>query len=697
MTAVVSPTSSDVAALAERLLHELAGIMDAHGVCAVATDVLASGLNRKVVAVLADRQRRHFDVWICAPDGQTKQTRWSSTEPVLTRLTASPQIVRLDREDVPSSELVDSRLWGPEIGSLLAVSLPIPHVLDEVSLPGALIVVDPPTDSILSADQWATVGKQVSAFLDRALLRRRADQLSIEFGIITDISYSITSTLDLQEIFLEVTDAVRRALGAESISVGLLEPDEDTLVFINELMGPLFRDLPPVRIEVGQGIAGWVAEHGEPTVVNDPYDDSRFYARVDEDTGFRTTSIICVPLKVEQRVIGVLEAINKANGLFDDGDMRLLQAISGPLAIAIDNARLHERALAEKRRVETMFASMSEGVLTTTSSGIITAANDSSRALLRAKENEIIGKHLKTVLTASAADLDQFVSIVRETDDNYPQLVCEAVQSGGSSNQAPVLVSGAAVRQESGHAEELVFVLSDLSMIREIERMREDFFNAIIHELHTPLATILMYARLLREGKTANDAHRTQRFLGVIERESDRLQQMVRQLLQLARLESSEFSRSAESVSLAAVLEQVLPPMADRAVEKGLVFRQNIPDELPHVVATEDGLYLILRNLLDNSIKFTYAGTVSLSAKIGEDHVNLVISDQGIGIPSEALPNLYQRFYRAHSAVERGIAGSGLGLYMVKETLKAHNGTIAISSHEGQGTEVVVTLPRARD
>jgi two-component system phosphate regulon sensor histidine kinase PhoR len=244
--------------------------------------------------------------------------------------------------------------------------------------------------------------------------------------------------------------------------------------------------------------------------------------------------------------------------------------------------------------------------------------------------------------------------------------------------------------------DELIFVFSDLRQIREVERMRDDFFNNIIHELRTPLATILMYARLLREGKAADDQAKADRFLGVIERESDRLQKMVRQMLQLAKLEAREIQRSPEPVSLNPILDQILPPLADRATEKGLAFSQRIQSDLPPILGNEDTLYLIFKNLVENAIKFTQSGTVYVNAKQIKRTIRVEVRDEGIGIPVQAMPNLFKRFYRAQTAVERGIAGTGLGLYMVKEGIEKHSGTIDVSSEEGVGTTFIVHLPIAQ-
>jgi signal transduction histidine kinase len=128
---------------------------------------------------------------------------------------------------------------------------------------------------------------------------------------------------------------------------------------------------------------------------------------------------------------------------------------------------------------------------------------------------------------------------------------------------------------------------------------------------------------------------------------------------------------------------------------KGLEFRQHIQPDLPAVRGGADMLYMVFKNLVENGINFTTSGAISVYAQTAGNVVRVEVSDQGIGIPAEAIPNLFQRFYRAQSAVERGIAGTGLGLYMVKEGLETCGGTIEVESKENQGARFVVKVPIA--
>ncbi len=685
---------ADILTLWSHLLNELIDVFDAHGVCAAVASALAPFSGSTAVVAINDPLGENFDVWVCNETGHLKQIRWKIEEAKLAPFDTSDHVAFVKRYHLPAEDLEKSELWQLAGKSILAAPVPFPiHQNPITAQGGAIYLIDPALDCPITMDDLGLLASQVTILLDRAFLRRRSMQQSVEFGIVSDIGISLTSTLEMEKVIRQVTDNVRRAIGADSISVGLTDPVNKDIVFVEPLTGARYSSLPIVRLKIGQGIPGWVALHGEPAIVNDAYADKRFFSQIDRDTGYLTNSILCVPIKIEQRVIGVLEASNKQNGYFDDNDSRLLQAICGPLAVAIENARLHADVLAEKRRVETIFASMSEGLLTVNGAGAITAANDALMTLMRSDDADLVGRNLADVVKTRPSEFNEFLKSVIEAGEEFPQIACDLRQK--NKGWVPVLISGTTISQDDGEVGELIFVFSDLSQIREVERMRDDFFHNIVHELRTPLATILMYARLLREGKADHDQSKAARFLGVIEQESDRLQKMVRQMLELSKLESSEFQRSSKSAMLNPVFDQLLAPLSDRAIEKGLIFKDRVQDDLPAVVGNEDTLYMIFKNLVENAIKFTLVGTVTVEAKALGQQVRVDVMDEGIGIPEEALPNLFRRFYRAQTAVERGIAGTGLGLYMVKEALDHHGGSVNVDSTKGKGTTFTVHLPVA--
>ncbi len=693
MSDLISIEPNQIHSLWQQLAEELLNIFDAHGVCAVVASEVASFSQTTTVVGVSDPQRRYFDVWICDKDGRLQQTRWNKAHASFESFLAAGQPSLQEKFNRPPAELIRSELWQLPHERILAVPLPASGRYAPVTPEGILCLIDPEEEMPLTQpENLSALATQITMALDRAYLRQTVDRQDIEFAVVSEISYALTATLSLHNIYRQLMEPVRRTLNVGSVSVGLIEQSSGDIIFVDMLMGDLFKDLPTIRLKKGQGIAGWVSENRQSVIINDVYSDKRFYSRVDRQSGFQTNNMLCIPLQIEERVIGILQAINKQNGDFNENDLRLLQAIGGPLAAAIENASLHTAVLAEKRRIETIFANMSEGMMTVDADGLITHANDSLLSLLFRDLPSLAGQKANDMIRLTTSSLNEFMQRILSAHDDYPQLATEMSQSGGST--VPILLSGAPIRDEKGNVTELIFVFSDLSQIREVERLRDDFFHGIIHELRTPLATILMYARLLREGK-AQQKEKADRFLGVIERESDRLQKMVRQMLEVVKMEANEFQRSNDQVNLNDLFDEILPPLADRAIEKGLTFRQRITADMPPLLGNQETYHLIFKNLIDNAVKFTLSGTVRVEAYPENSQIVVQVKDDGIGIPKQAMPNLFGRFFRAQTAVERGIAGTGLGLYMVKVAVENYNGTIQVKSTAGKGTTFTVKLPIA--
>ncbi len=683
--------SHDTFTLWQDVLGDLRDVFDLHYVCANFSLHVARHMDCRALVALSGGDGRFYDLWISEPDGSAVQERWPATEAGLDGLLAGGRSISLDKLERPASEVISSRLWLQTHRRLVVTPVVTGERPYSPHPPAVLALIDPPESDGANLRMAEQIGDLLRLFLDRAALKEAADRHAVEFAVVSDISQALSATLNAQEIYQLLTGPIRQTLNVETLSIGLVEAITGDIVFVENLMGPMFERLPPVRLSRGQGIAGWVAEHKEPVTINNAYSDKRFFSDVDRSSGFRTRSMICIPLTVDDRTIGVLQAINRLYGEFTEHDLQLMQSLGGPLAAAIENANLHTELRAESRRLETLFDHIVEGLVAINLDGFISRANGAISVLLGEDETGMIGSSINDRLHTRHGELDSLVSLVfKSTGDML--LTADLLRPDG--RVIPVMVSGAAVVDEAGDADEAILIFSDVTQLREVERMRDDLFQGIIQELRTPLATILMYSRLLRQGK-ARQPDKAERFLGVIERESDRLQRMIRQMLDMAKMDAREIRRGPGIVELYPIFQEVLPAYAERAVQKGLLFRQRIAPDLPPVMGNTAAIELTLKNLLDNAIKFSPSGNVQISVKREDNNVVIEISDEGIGIPPQSMPNMFKRFYRTQTSIERGVAGSGLGLYVVKESLKHYNGEISVQSTLGEGSVFTVRLPIA--
>jgi two-component system phosphate regulon sensor histidine kinase PhoR len=239
--------------------------------------------------------------------------------------------------------------------------------------------------------------------------------------------------------------------------------------------------------------------------------------------------------------------------------------------------------------------------------------------------------------------------------------------------------------------------LSDRSEAAAAEQMRIDFVANASHELRTPLATLLGFIETLRDDEAAGDRDLRQRFLGIMNDEAKRMQQLIDDLITLSRVEAERFRPVHEPVDLVALTEEVRSGCALLLAERKNRLVIESPDGSASVPGDRTQLLQLVRNLIVNAVKYGRPGTdvtVTIEAE-GEDRLRLSVADQGEGIAPEHLPRLTERFYRVDAGRSRAAGGTGLGLAIVKHIVGRHRGRMEIKSAIGSGTIVQVTLPKA--
>jgi two-component system phosphate regulon sensor histidine kinase PhoR len=233
-------------------------------------------------------------------------------------------------------------------------------------------------------------------------------------------------------------------------------------------------------------------------------------------------------------------------------------------------------------------------------------------------------------------------------------------------------------------------ILQDLTRIRRLETVRRDFISNISHELRTPLASLQALVDTLRDG-ALDDPPATRRFLDRIETEVQSLSQMVQELLELSRIESGQAPMHLIPTPVADVVFPPVERLRSQAERAGLSIIMNLPSDLPPVLADAERAQQVITNLVHNAIKFTPArGTVTISAEPVDEEVVISVCDTGVGIPSEDLPRIFERFYKADRARSGG--GTGLGLSIARHIVQAHGGRIWAESVEGEGSNFHVSL-----
>jgi signal transduction histidine kinase len=227
----------------------------------------------------------------------------------------------------------------------------------------------------------------------------------------------------------------------------------------------------------------------------------------------------------------------------------------------------------------------------------------------------------------------------------------------------------------------------------ELARMKSDFVSTVSHEFKSPLTSIQQVAEMLQAGRVPSEERR-QQYYDLLLEQSQRLSLLTDNILNLARIEEGRKTFTFEQLDVAALLEEILPPVRDRARHDGFVIELKIGESLPEVMADGEALAQAITNLLDNAVK--YSGQArSIVVRAGVEGRQLVISvqDFGIGIGKHDIAHVFDRFYRGGEALTRSVKGSGLGLTLVKEIVEAHHGTASVESEAGRGSTFTIRLP----
>lgn len=239
-----------------------------------------------------------------------------------------------------------------------------------------------------------------------------------------------------------------------------------------------------------------------------------------------------------------------------------------------------------------------------------------------------------------------------------------------------------------------VAVLYDVTELRRLERIRQDFVANVSHELRTPLTAIRGAVETLIEG-AAKDPKNREVFLKVAQDHAERLERLVEDLLDLATVERQAAALKLETVSLKRMGERVVSLTRPAAERRRVALEHRLEDAASSVLADPFRLEQAMINLVDNAVKFTEpGGRVWLEARPTGEGVEISVHDTGIGIPEKDLPRIFERFYRVDKAHARASGGTGLGLSLAKHLIEAHGGTVRVESEEGRGTVVRVVLPK---
>ena len=345
----------------------------------------------------------------------------------------------------------------------------------------------------------------------------------------------------------------------------------------------------------------------------------------------------------------------------------------------------------ESKRLHSILSYMTDGVLATNRRGKITMINDMAKKQLGVQKEEVLNKSILELLNIE----DEYE--LRDLITQIPELMIDSQDANGE--YLSLRVRFALIRRESGFISGLVAVLHDTTEQEKEERERRLFVSNVSHELRTPLTSVKSYLEALDEGALCETV--APDFIKVSLDETNRMMRMVTDLLHLSRIDNETSHLDVELINFTAFITFILnrfDQIRGQDEEKKYELVRDYPITSVWIEIDTDKMTQVIDNILNNAIKYSPdGGKITVTMKTTDDQMILSISDQGLGIPKQDLPRIFDRFYRVDRARSRAQGGTGLGLSIAKEIIKQHKGFIWAKSEYGKGSTFTIVLPYDKD
>jgi two-component system phosphate regulon sensor histidine kinase PhoR len=386
-------------------------------------------------------------------------------------------------------------------------------------------------------------------------------------------------------------------------------------------------------------------------------------------------------------VVGVARLYDKG---FDEAEAALLEAVAASIEHALERLRLAEerdrlyRETHERAQAARVIGSIADGVLLVDEAGLVQLWNPAAEAITGLARDAVVGRPVEEAIPGWPA--------------NESAVVASPASSRQQATTVPIDVAGRELWlsvEGVDFAEGTVYAFRDLTEERRLEQQKSDFIATVSHELRTPLAAVHGAAKTLQRDDVRLGGEVSRQLLNLISEQSERLAEMVGDILLASRVDSPELEIATEDVDAADLAAEVIAAIRAHAGE-GLAVELVAPPALPPVAADRDKLRQVLTNLVGNAVKYSPAGgRIEVETTTHAGRLSIAVRDEGIGIAPSEQELIFEKFYRADANMTRGVSGSGLGLYITRALVDRMCGTISVESRLGEGSTFVVTLPLA--
>ncbi len=531
------------------------------------------------------------------------------------------------------------------------------------------------------------IADQAGIAVLNARLYEESQKQARVMAALAESAATINVSLRQEEVLDRILKQISGALDVAAVSLALIDPRTNELEF-TAASGESSDSIIGVRLNMGQGIAGWVAQEGRSVIVPKASEDPRFFSNVDQRTGFSTQSIACVPIRAQGEVIGVIEAMNPLSGEFKQESLFLLSGIGSLAGTAISHAQLFERVEIAHQRFLELFEDSIDPILITDWDGKINEAN--RRAVLSTgfTKEDLQGMNIGHLHKIDWDKVGQKFDMLPSTGT----LSYESALNTQEQEQIPIEVYVRRVTID-GH-NRLQWILRDLTERKNLEAMREDLLSMIYHDLRSPLSNVVSSLDILASMVPMEEFPSIKPVLDIALRSTERVQRLTKSLLDTRRLEMGQSIGEQKPVTPASLMNEALQAVAPVVEGKNQEIVSELLDTLPPVNVDEEMIRRVLINILENAVKYTPQNEIiTVGARRDGDFVAFWVQDRGRGIPTEDQDFIFEKFTRSRTGASGGTKGLGLGLAFCRLAVQGHGGRIKVESKPGAGSRFTFTVP----
>jgi signal transduction histidine kinase/putative methionine-R-sulfoxide reductase with GAF domain len=550
--------------------------------------------------------------------------------------------------------------------------------------------------------------------MERERTEETLRRINAELDALNATTVSLLNRLDTQGLLREILQRAAVLMRTQHGFLFLVEPEAQELV-LRVGIGR-YAEHVGYRLKRGQGMAGLVWKTGEPVVVRDY---SQWEHRL---PGFEwARAQVCLPLRVDLEIVGVIGLVYlEPERQFGDAEVALLNRFGQMASLALANANLYEetrRELKERRRAEQRLQETLAEIerAQTKARAILDAATDSMLLLSpdqtilsvnRSFCENLFGDDPRRVFGKCLADYRATIQQIFDPSTNFDKIIETTLADTDNTFTHNLLqvaprarelqLFSTPVRTPKNEYLGRLYVFRDVTQERELDRMKNEFVSMVSHELRTPLTSIKGYLDLLQTEQVGklNDTQRE--FLNIVKTNTDRLVQLINDLLDLSRIEAGRIELRPQALDLARLIQSVVETMHPqlRAKQQNVVLA--VSPDLPPVWGDHDRVIQILTNLVSNAHKYTPPnGKITIAARASDAWARVDVTDTGIGLSQKDITQLFSKFFRAQNRTVQNIPGTGLGLAITRSLVELHGGQIWVESTPGQGSTFSFTLPLA--